>query len=139
MKISYRTPSFIKKFIHHYGILSVHHRRNIAAPYHPWLNVICRPKRNRGVIFLNQINQHRNTLTQLDWKEMNYFWQRWILQAQKPKARWRYPAYLQQLVFFQLQQWTERGTMPFDVCKRMPRTVGKTWSNKGRNVSMKES
>ena len=63
MKISYRTPSFIKKFIHHYGILSVHHRRNIVAPYHPWLNVICRPKRNRGVIFLNQINQHRNTLT----------------------------------------------------------------------------
>lgn len=42
--ISYGGPSVIKKFIDGYGILSIHHRRDIIAPYHPCLNVICTSK-----------------------------------------------------------------------------------------------
>ena len=38
---AYGAPSVIKKFIDDYGILSIHHGRNVIAPYHPLLNVIC--------------------------------------------------------------------------------------------------
>lgn len=47
MKMSYRTPSFVKEFIDDYGILSIHHRRNVEAPYHKWTNVICKWEQNR--------------------------------------------------------------------------------------------
>lgn len=33
-------PFFIEKFIHDYGILIIHHGRNVISPYHKWLNVI---------------------------------------------------------------------------------------------------
>ena len=137
MKISYRTPSFIKKFIHHYGILSVHHRRNIAAPYHPWLNVICRPKRNRGVIFLNQINQHRNTLTAgLERDEL-------LLATMNPpsaktKSKVKVPSIFATACVLQTAAMNRKRDSAIWCMPKNAKNCRKNLSYKGRNVSMKE-
>lgn len=46
IRITYSAPSFVEKLIDSNGILSIHHRRNIVTPNHPWFNVICTKKSN---------------------------------------------------------------------------------------------